>query len=81
MHITIECCGATQRWCGSAHLQLQLGDGSTVGDALQHLAALHPEFAARQRSVACAVGDRVVKAGETLREGDRLALIPPVSGG
>ncbi len=81
MNIVIECHGATQRWCGDAVIPLELPKGALVADALSLLAQRFPEFAQRRASIAIAVGDSVVKATHALHEGERIALIPPVSGG
>jgi molybdopterin converting factor small subunit len=81
MRVIIECFGASRRWCGADSIALDLAATATVADALEHLAARYQELAARLDSVAVAIGDAVVARGTRVREGDRLALIPPVSGG
>lgn len=81
MRITIECHGATRRWCGSETLHMETPADATVGDALQWLAERYPEFAERRATVAVAIGDEIVRATTPLPDGARLALIPPVSGG
>jgi len=81
MRIVIECYGASQRWCSTELLNLDLGEPATVSDALDRLAERYPELAARRESLAVAIGDEIVAAGRPLDEGDRLSLIPPVSGG
>ena len=81
MKITIECLGASQRWCGSAEVELVLDEPATVKTAIDTLAQRYPEFAARRQNIAVAIGSKVVNLECTLNPGDRLALIPPVSGG
>jgi molybdopterin converting factor small subunit len=81
MRITVECHGASQRWCGAERVSLDLGEPASVGDALQRLAERYPELAARRGTLALAVGDEIVTAERPLAEDERLALIPPVSGG
>jgi molybdopterin converting factor small subunit len=81
MRITIECYGASQRWCGAELINLDLRNSATVADALDHLAERYPELAARQETLAVAIGDEIVPPGRLLAEDDRMALIPPVSGG
>lgn len=81
MRITVECYGASQRWCGAELVSLDLADSATVADAMRRLAERYPELAARRDTVAVAVGDDIVDSGRALTEGERLALIPPVSGG
>lgn len=81
MRITIECYGASQRWCGAELINLDLSGNATVADALDHLAERYAEVAARRDTLAVAIGDEIVPPGRLLAEQDRLALIPPVSGG
>ncbi|MDR3415371.1 MAG: MoaD/ThiS family protein [Nevskia sp.] len=81
MRIVIECCGASQRWCGAESVSLDLGETATVSSALDRMAERYPELAARRETLAVAIGDQIVHAGRALAEGERLALIPPVSGG
>ena len=81
MRVTVECYGASQRWCGAESISLDLSDNAIVADALDHLAERFPELAARQETVAVAIGDEIVPTTRLLAEDETLALIPPVSGG
>ena len=81
MRITVECYGASQRWCGAELVNLDLGEAATVADALRRLAERYPELASRRDTIAVAIGDDIVASSRALIEGERLALIPPVSGG
>ena len=56
-------------------------DGSTVGDVWSALCADHPEIEPMSASIAFAVNREYVDRAHRLRDGDELALIPPVSGG
>lgn len=81
MRVTIECYGASARWCGSDAITLDLADGATGNDALDALAARYPDFAARRDTVAIAAGDAIASPTAPLADGDVIALIPPVSAG
>ncbi len=81
MKITVECYGASARWCGSDAITLDLADGATGAQALDALAALYPDFAARRDNVAIASGDAIASPTAPLFDGDVIALIPPVSAG
>lgn len=81
MRITVECYGASQRWCGAELLNLDLSETLTVSDALHYLAGRYPELAARRETLAVAIGDAIVPPSRRLIDGERIALIPPVSGG
>lgn len=81
MRVTVECYGASARWCGSDAITLELADGATGNDALDALAMRYPDFAARRDTVAIAAGDAIASPIAPLADGDVIALIPPVSAG
>jgi molybdopterin converting factor small subunit len=81
MRITVECYGASQRWCGAETVDLDLAQPVTVADVLRHLGQRYPELAGRRDTLAVAIGDDIVAPGRVLAEAERVALIPPVSGG
>jgi molybdopterin converting factor subunit 1 len=58
-----------------------LADGATVGDLWAALCRAHPELAPLSASISFAVNREYVDRTHRLREGDEVALIPPVSGG
>ncbi|MFB3785890.1 MAG: molybdopterin converting factor subunit 1 [bacterium] len=61
-------------------LELDL-PGGTVQDALDHLGSRHPEVRDLLARIHTAVNEEYREKDAPLREGDVLALIPPVSGG
>ena len=58
---------------------MDVADGVTVGELVE----MHRGLAgtAVWNSVAVAVNQEYARAGDVLREGDEVALLPPVSGG
>ncbi|HYU14759.1 MAG TPA: molybdopterin converting factor subunit 1 [Candidatus Acidoferrum sp.] len=60
---------------------LELPDGATVAAALAALAERHEAFRGLRDRCQTAVNQAMVRPGEVLRDGDELALIPPVAGG
>jgi len=60
---------------------LDLSSGATVSDLLKHYRELAPEKAKFFHSLALAVNQQYALPGDRLREGDAVALLPPVSGG
>ena len=66
---------------GSRELELTRAEGSTVGDASSALAKKIPALEQHLSRVAYAVNQSYVDRSTVLRDGDELALIPPVSGG
>lgn len=58
-----------------------LPDGATVADAWSALCDAHPQITPFAASMSFAVNREYVDRAHVLRDGDELALIPPVSGG
>jgi len=54
---------------------------TTVADLCAELASRHPAYAERRDHVRVARNEAFADAGETLADGDVVALIPPVAGG
>ena len=66
---------------GTSKLDVQLPEGSTVGDLVRELRGRGAPFDALPRDPAIAVNRTYALAGELLRPGDEVAFIPPVAGG
>ncbi|MBK9383357.1 MAG: MoaD/ThiS family protein [Planctomycetes bacterium] len=64
---------------GESRVELELGDGATVGDAQAELLRRFP--ALRERRYAFALDHHYATAATALGSARELALIPPVSGG
>lgn len=81
MTIQVRLFAALREEAGTSALALELPDDATVEDAVNALAARYPPFKRRIASLAYAVNQSYAKPHTILKEGDELALIPPVSGG
>jgi molybdopterin converting factor subunit 1 len=66
---------------GTPRLELDLPDGSTVGDGLDRLAQEHEVISDMRGRIAVAVDAKYQPMSAQLTDGCELALIPPVSGG
>lgn len=66
---------------GVREAPLELPEGARVRDAMAVLVREHEPIARAARSLATAVNASLVAADHPLRNGDDLALLPPVSGG
>lgn len=66
---------------GTREVSLEIGEGLTAGDAYRLLAERDGSLAGFEASLAYAVNREYVSPETPLRDGDELALIPPVSGG
>lgn len=82
MKVTVKLFASLRERAGTGTLAVVVADGATAGaarDAVGEQAGLG-DLLARMR-VALAVNRRYCTDDEPLRDGDELALIPPVSGG
>ena len=66
---------------GTSELTLELPDSSTVADLLREMERLHPGLVASVGQTMVAVNTEYATESQTLKDGDEVALIPPVSGG
>jgi MoaE-MoaD fusion protein len=66
---------------GVSEAQIDLPDGATVAAAMEEVGRRFAAIAELLPRTAAAVNLSYAKLGTPLRDGDELALIPPVSGG
>lgn len=81
MRIEVLCFAAARDAVGESTLTLAVEPGTTVERAIALLAMRHPALAPLAPALRCAVNEEFVATTILLREGDVLALLPPVSGG
>jgi molybdopterin synthase sulfur carrier subunit len=66
------------------HVELETlpaGTPFTVARLAERLVSVHPELEGRLASVRFAVNESFADAADPVRDGDTIAVIPPVSGG
>jgi molybdopterin converting factor subunit 1 len=56
-------------------------DGTTVGGLLESLVERHPQLESIRRDTMVSVNKGVGSSGIVLKEGDDVALFPPIQGG
>jgi molybdopterin synthase catalytic subunit len=66
---------------GRRETEVELGEGLTAGEAYRLLCQRYPALSVYAASLMYAVNAEYVSPDQPLRDGDELALIPPVSGG
>jgi len=81
MNVSVHLFAGLRDLVGRRDLALELADGATVSDLRAQLGRAYPHVTPFLDSAACAVDDEYVTVDHPLREGDDVALIPPVSGG
>ena len=79
--ITALLFGQAREWVGASKLDLTLEAPATVESAFAMLKSQHPRLAGMQRSLLFAVNEEYASLSHPLSDGDRLAVLPPVSGG
>jgi molybdopterin synthase catalytic subunit/molybdopterin converting factor small subunit len=73
--------GQAREWVGAQSLELELSEPASVATAFAALKGRHPRLAQMERSLLFAVNEQYAEMAEPLSAGDRLAILPPVSGG
>lgn len=81
IRVTALLFGQAREWAGSSSIDLDLDSPATVETAFAVLVARHPKLAAMERSLLFAVNEEYASLHHPLADGDRLAVLPPVSGG
>ena len=81
IRVTVHYYQAMRNAAGVACDGVTLDDGATVGDLLTRLAARNATFARMRPSLLLAVNNEFAAPATALREGDRVDIMPPASGG
>lgn len=81
MNISIVFLGGSRQLSGCDKIVLQLAEGATVQTAIELLKTKYPQLVPHFETVRWACNFEFVAPSHSLREGDEVALVPPVSGG
>lgn len=81
IRITALLFGQAREWAGSSSVELELSSPATVESAFVILKASQPKLGEMERSLLFAVNEEYASLSHPLFDGDRLAVLPPVSGG
>jgi molybdopterin synthase catalytic subunit len=81
MRVTVLFFGVLKEILSSESQTLDLPPGATVDAVLRHFRELFPEKPKLWSTLAIAVNQSYAPSGCLLRDGDEVALLPPVSGG
>lgn len=79
MKVRVLFFAAARQWAGSSGIELDLPAGARVREAVTHERLSF--LGAHLRSLRFAVNEEFAGMERPLREGDALAVLPPVSGG
>jgi molybdopterin synthase catalytic subunit len=81
MKVTIKLFARLREIAGAGRLERELADGATVGDLLVALCAEFPRLADVTARTITSVNQEFAPPDRPLRDGDEVAIFPPVSGG
>lgn len=81
MRIAVEYLGPARDWAGTNDETFDVDSGASLGAFVDRMLGDRPELAARRKVLRFAVNLEFADEQRTLVEGDRVAVIPPVSGG
>ena len=79
--VTVRMYAGLRDLVGAREITMELPVGATVATLRDQLGAEHPAVVPMLPVLVCAVDEEYVSVEHPLRDGDRVALIPPVSGG
>lgn len=82
MKITIRLFASYRDLVGRSEFDLELGEAASVADVLDHLKGLFPKLSERLGSnTLIALNAEYTSLANPVKDGDEMALFPPVSGG
>ena len=81
MRVKVQFFARLRDLAGVGETDCDVPAGSTVGDVWHALARTHTAIAPMRPAVSCAVNADFAKMTTTVRDGDEVAFLPPVSGG
>ena len=81
MHVTVRLFARLREIAGAAELPRDVPEGATARTAWDALVAEFPDLAAYATSISVAVNEEYARLTTTVKDGDEVAFLPPVSGG
>lgn len=81
MQVTVRFFALHRDIVGASELQVEVPEGSTLGDLWKRLGEEYPALIPASRSVMYALNQAYADPSSELHDGDEAAFIPPVSGG
>ena len=81
LNVTVRLFASYKEKAGTGELRVELPDRSAVSDLANEVLRLHPSLISDVTKLVVAVNEEYQEHSHELREGDEVALIPPVSGG
>ena len=80
-NVSVRLFAGLHQLIGERELEMRLPEGATIAQLRDRLGQEYPVVEALLPTLVCAIDEEYVESSQLLREGDCVALIPPVSGG
>ncbi len=81
MYITLRSFATIRDIINADSLNLEIPGGTSAGSLIDLLEEKHPELSSHRDSLLIAVNSEYCNKEKILKDGDTIALFPPVSGG
>ena len=81
MFVTVRLFARLRELAGHDELRLEVAEGVTALDVWNGLTAEYPPLADYTKAISVAVNEEYARLSASLRDGDDIAFLPPVSGG
>ena len=81
MRVTVRLFARLRELAGAAELDRDVPEGSTALDVWNDLSAEFPALADYTKAISVAVNEDYARLTASVRDGDDIAFLPPVSGG
>jgi len=81
VHITVRLFARLRELAGTGELRREVPDGSTALDVWNGLSRDYPAMADYTKAISVAVNEEYARLTASVRDGDEVAFLPPVSGG
>ncbi len=81
MHVTVRLFARLRELAGAGELTREVPDGSTAQDVWTALTREFPPLADYTKAISVAVNEDYARLTASVRDGDDIAFLPPVSGG
>jgi molybdopterin converting factor subunit 1 len=81
VEVRVRYFAAHKEVAGLSEETLEVPEGTTVDELMGRLVELHPDLQGLRRDTVVSVNRGVGSRGTVLKEGDDVALFPPIQGG
>ena len=83
MHVKVRFFASAREVVGESSIGLEVTEGLTSDVLMEQLCERYPRLLGSRATISLAINRVYIKGSEvvTLKEGDEIALLPPISGG